>query len=195
MTANAMFEKNVFHYVKGMVSRGEFAELEKKGLSMEVIAVINQIDLDYVDESKAIDVVKQIVIDRAELDRLCGETNAVKQREKIIDALIKAGATGKFFEDFFGINRAEVANRRKLLGLATKNGRHAREKLTERQKAHIAQIVEDMASNMASEVACSSIIQCQVLLKTANLTEHSVTAIWKIIREFEAKGLFNWASE
>ena len=195
MTANVTFAKNMFLYVKEMVSRGEFAELEKKGLSIEDIAVINKIDLDYFDDSKAANVVKKIVIDGCELKRLCHETKAIKEREKIINKLISAGATGKFFEDFFGINRAEVANRRRLLGLETKNGRLPREKLTERKKAHIVQIVEDMASNMTSEVACSATIQCQVLLRTANLTEHSVTAVWEIVREFEATGLFTWVSE
>lgn len=191
MTLKDLETKLIF-FVKQSVMQGDACVLEALGLEYTEIAALNNFDPVYIAGSRRKPLIKKIEIDPTVMKQIATDIAEAKLRESIIDELLERGATSNLINSFFGIYRKEISSRRKLLGITSSNGRPTKQKVSQHEKGVIVQLLKDMLDPMKSTDSSQSIIQCQALIKTADLTRKPITLIWEIVQEFQAKGRFNW---
>ncbi len=188
-------ENDVLHFVKHQIARGESSSLLELGFSMRHLQLIKETDSIYLAQlpaSRRKPFITSITICSESLEELGREVSIIRRRDNIIEKLLRANANANLMAHFFGMNRREISERRKLVGVSCAAGRPEKETITPYEKGLILQLTKDMVDNMALSMRGDPVIQCDVLLRVSDMTSKPLNTVWKVVRTQQEKNKFNW---
>ena len=133
-----------------------------------------------------------IGIDKHVLQELRRYTRQAREVECTIDSLLKAGAGTSLLEDFFGLNRQEVSDRKKLLGLKTVAGRPGAKSYSKKEKGVVLDLLKSYISSTPQPDRVLPVNQSNALIGVSELTSIMINDVWKITKEYMGRGEFRW---
>ena len=183
-------------YVHQQVIKGHLAECLDMGFDLEALRIIRNLDLAALprcDSRRQPGIMAGITIDNDALARLAAQLNRTAMLESVIDQLLERGASSTLLKHYFGINRQEIYDRRKLLGLPpSTRGRRTRGITTRSEERLVLHLLDRILRDYAEQERSTSLIQCQALLQVAATSNHCVNEIWVVAETHDQRGTFAW---
>ena len=183
-------------YAHQQVTKGHLAECLDMGFDLEALRIIRNLDLTALprcDSRRQPGIMAGITIDNDALARLAAQLNQTAMLESVIDQLLERGASSTLLKHYFGINRQEIYDRRKLLGLPpSTRGRRMRGITTRSEERLVLHLLKKLLRGYGEQERSTALIQCQVLLQVAASSNHCVNEIWAVAEAHDQRGTFAW---
>lgn len=157
---------------------GNIRRCESLGIPPDVIRMLRDItleELQCVCNSKVS--VLSFVVDSENLIRLIDYAREECQRNERIDRALTLGASIEIMRHYFGLNGCDVAMRRRIAGIAVRDGREYT--LSDDELASVWH--HWVRSRTADLYETSSLDALMLICEETNL---SLTAVWRAVREY-----------
>ena len=197
VTDYSSLEMTFLTYVYQCIAQGKTTELEELGIDVEDMKLIRKLpimDIARTRKSSACRVVKSVKLDRAVLKDMQAQASRSAAENEIVDLLVEAGAHHRMVHHFFGITKAELSTRRKMLNVSLRGRRPQGKRLTAKDHVVVHDYVTQHIECFSKMNRQKSTYQCKALLSTAELTDLPVSAIWDAVDRAEQNGAFDWAA-
>ena len=188
-------EKAVIAFLHHCVSAGDLKSCEALGVDIEAMKLIRDMDPIVIDRIKLVNrspIIKKISLCMDSLQQLNTRVKRSKRIDAVIDSLLIAGATSTLINHYFPINRQEISNRRKLLGIELPKGRPERHPIVGKNAAILLQFLSEFREEDTLRNTNDPAVKCELMLKLVAVTNQPLEEIWSAILNAEMNGTLNW---
>lgn len=181
MTDKSAISQAANHFLLQLVMElktGNIRRCESLGIPQDVIRMLRDItleELQCVCSSKVS--VLSFVVNSENLIRLIDYAREECQRNERIDRALALGASIEIMRHYFGLNGCDVAMRRRIAGIAVRDGREYT--LSDDELASVWH--HWVRSRTADLYETSSLDALMLISEETNL---SLTAVWRAVREY-----------